>query len=147
VKLAVAGAGGRMGRTLIEMILRSEDLKLAGALRGRVLFLEAEALISRTADALQRTAAMLELNEPLQADYRRFAHTGESGFGDPSEAISTGRISNAVREPRTPVMLPAALAARLETVYDICSASLRERCDGSSRDCGMVGGPSSLHEP
>jgi len=32
VKLAVAGAGGRMGRTLIEMILRSEDLKLAGAL-------------------------------------------------------------------------------------------------------------------
>jgi 4-hydroxy-tetrahydrodipicolinate reductase len=32
VKLVVAGAGGRMGRTLIEMILRSEDLKLAGAL-------------------------------------------------------------------------------------------------------------------
>ncbi len=32
MKLAVAGAGGRMGRTLIEMILRSEDLKLAGAL-------------------------------------------------------------------------------------------------------------------
>jgi 4-hydroxy-tetrahydrodipicolinate reductase len=32
VKLVVAGAGGRMGRTLIEMILRSGDLKLAAAL-------------------------------------------------------------------------------------------------------------------
>jgi 4-hydroxy-tetrahydrodipicolinate reductase len=32
VRLVVAGAGGRMGRTLIEMILRSGDLKLAGAL-------------------------------------------------------------------------------------------------------------------
>jgi hypothetical protein len=108
-------------------------VSLARQLRGRVLFLEAEALLSRTADALQRTAAMLELNEPLQADYRRFAHTGESGFGDPSEAISTGRVSNAVRRPRTPVVLPAGLAARLEAAYDICSASLRERCGGSSR--------------
>ena len=32
MKLAVAGAGGRMGRALIEMILRSGDLKLAAAL-------------------------------------------------------------------------------------------------------------------
>ncbi len=32
MKLVVAGAGGRMGRTLIEMILRSADLKLAAAL-------------------------------------------------------------------------------------------------------------------
>src|SRR5258708_1753925 len=108
-------------------------VRLAGQLRGRVLFLEAETLLSRTAEALERTAAMLELNEPLQADYRRFAHTGESGFGDPSEAISTGRVSNAVRGPRTPIMLPAGLAARLEAVYDTCSASLRERCGGSSR--------------
>jgi 4-hydroxy-tetrahydrodipicolinate reductase len=32
MKLAVAGAGGRMGRTLIEMVLRSPDLELAAAL-------------------------------------------------------------------------------------------------------------------
>ena len=32
MKLVVAGAGGRMGRTLIEMVLRSGDLKLVGAL-------------------------------------------------------------------------------------------------------------------
>jgi len=32
VKLVVAGAGGRMGRVLIEMVLRSADLELAAAL-------------------------------------------------------------------------------------------------------------------
>jgi len=32
VKLVIAGAGGRMGRTLIEMVLRSEDFRLAAAL-------------------------------------------------------------------------------------------------------------------
>jgi 4-hydroxy-tetrahydrodipicolinate reductase len=32
VKLVIAGAGGRMGRVLIEMVLRSADLELAGAL-------------------------------------------------------------------------------------------------------------------
>jgi len=32
VKLVIAGAGGRMGRTLIEMVLRSGDFRLAAAL-------------------------------------------------------------------------------------------------------------------
>ncbi len=32
MKLAVAGAGGRMGRTLVEMVLKSADLELAAAL-------------------------------------------------------------------------------------------------------------------
>jgi 4-hydroxy-tetrahydrodipicolinate reductase len=32
VRLVIAGAGGRMGRALIEMVLRSSDLELAGAL-------------------------------------------------------------------------------------------------------------------
>jgi 4-hydroxy-tetrahydrodipicolinate reductase len=32
VKLVIAGAGGRMGRTLIEMVLGSKDLRLAAAL-------------------------------------------------------------------------------------------------------------------
>ena len=32
MKLVIAGAGGRMGRALIEMVLRSPDLELAAAL-------------------------------------------------------------------------------------------------------------------
>jgi hypothetical protein len=104
-------------------------VQLAEELRGRVMFIEAETLLSRTGDVLQSIGRLLELSEPLQSDYKRFAHTGEGGFGDPSETITTGRVTNAPREPRTPVMLPAAMTARLEVAYAACSASLRDRCE------------------
>jgi hypothetical protein len=104
-------------------------VRLADELRGRVMFLEAETLLSRTGDVLQNIGRFLELSEPLQSDYKRFAHTGEGGFGDPSETITTGRVTNAARDPRTPVMLPVALIARLEMAYAACSASLRDRCE------------------
>ena len=104
-------------------------VRLADELRGRVMFLEAETLLSRTGDVLQNIGRFLELSEPLKSDYKRFAHTGEGGFGDPSETITTGRVTNAARDPRTPVMLPVALTARLETAYAACSASLRDRCE------------------
>jgi hypothetical protein len=104
-------------------------VQLAEELRGRVMFMEAETLLSRTGDVLQNIGRLLELSEPLQSDYKQFAHTGEGGFGDPSETITTGRVTNAAREPRTPVMLPAAMTARLEVAYAACSASLRDRCE------------------
>ncbi len=103
-------------------------VRIAGELRGRVMFMEAETMLSRTADVFQGIGGLLDLSEPLRSDYRRFAHTGEGGFGDPSETITTGRVSNAVRELRTPVIIPGALSARLEMAYATCTASLRERC-------------------
>ena len=104
-------------------------VRLADELRGRVMFMEAEALLLRTGDVLHSIGSLLDLNEPLRSDYRRFAHTGEGGFGDPGETITTGRVSNAARELRTPVMIPAALCARLEMAYAACTASLRDRCE------------------
>jgi hypothetical protein len=104
-------------------------VRLADELRGRVTFMEAETLLSQTGDVLHGIGRLLDLNEPLRPDYRRFAHTGEGGFGDPSETISTGRVSNTPREPRTPVIVPAALTTRLEMAYAACSASLRDRCE------------------
>jgi hypothetical protein len=102
---------------------------LAESLRGRVIFIEAEHLLSQTAQILQGVTRALELDGPLSADYRRFAHTGERGFGDPSEVISTGRVSSVARFQRTSVMVPAELATRLETAYEICAASLRYTCE------------------
>ena len=56
-------------------------------------------------DLLRLRSRVVKLTgEPLQSDYTQFAHTGEGGFGDPSETITTGRVTNAAREPRTPVM-------------------------------------------
>jgi len=103
-------------------------LRLAEALRGRVVFLEAETLLSSTREVLDQLGAFLELQPPLQTQYRRFAHTGEVGFGDPSEAISAGRVTIAARENRTVVSLPRALAARLQNAYDFWCAAIRKSC-------------------
>jgi hypothetical protein len=43
--------------------------------------------------------------------------------------ISLGHVNRAAREPRTAVILPPTLEARLETAYASCSASLRDRCE------------------
>ena len=104
-------------------------VRLAGQLHGRVIYIEAESLLTRTGDVLQGIGRLLNLGESLRPDYRRFAHTGEGGFGDPSEAIFSGRVNGATHEPRTPVIVPASLASRLEMAYAACSASLRDRCD------------------
>ena len=104
-------------------------VRLADQLRGRVIYIEAESLLTRTGDVLHGIGRLLSLSEPLRPDYRRFAHTGERGFGDPSEAISTGRVNNGSHEPRTPVIVPGALNSRLEMAYAACSASLRDRCE------------------
>jgi hypothetical protein len=104
-------------------------MRLAEQLRGRVMFVEAERLLTQTADVLHGLAGTLDLREPLQADYRRFAHTGERGFGDPSEVISIGHVNNATREQRTAVVVSPEVAARLESAYETCSAALRDTCD------------------
>ena len=104
-------------------------ISLSDQMAGRVMFVEAESLLSRTTQVLQRIGSLLELGEPLRAEYRRFAHTGEGGFGDPGEVISLGRVADVTREPRATVMIPSALEARLETAYMSCVASLRDRCE------------------
>jgi hypothetical protein len=64
----------------------------------------------------------------LQTEYRRFAYTGELGFGDPSKAISAGRITLAAREHRTAVSLPRPLTTRLQNAYDFWCAAIRKSC-------------------
>jgi hypothetical protein len=102
------------------------------SLRGRVVFLEAEALLGDTRAVLDQLGVFLGLHSPLQTEYRRFAHTGELGFGDPSTAITAGRISVAPRENRTAVSIPRHLASRLETAYYFWSAAIRHSCHSIS---------------
>jgi hypothetical protein len=77
---------------------------------------------------LDQLGAFLELSTPLQPDYRRFAHTGEPGFGDPSQLITTGRVTSEAREHRTSVSVPRPLLTRLQTAYDFWSGALRKNC-------------------
>jgi hypothetical protein len=102
-------------------------VRLAAQLRGRVMFIEAEALLARTVEVLEHVGSLLKLDEPLRADYRRFEHTGEPGFGDPSEVISLGHVAPVPRRS-TEVKLPTSLTDRLEKAYGSCAASLRDCC-------------------
>jgi hypothetical protein len=103
-------------------------LRLTDALRGRVVFLEAETLLSNTREVLDQLSVFLELDSPLQAEYRVFPHTGEPGFGDPSPAIRRGRVCPETAERRTSLPLPRALSVRLQTAYDFWCAALRRSC-------------------
>jgi len=103
-------------------------LRLAEVLRGRVVFLEAEALLTNTRTVLDQLGVFLELRTPLSTEYRRFAHTGEPGFGDPSKAIAAGRITLAPRESRTVVSLPRPLTNRLQIAHEFWCAAIRQVC-------------------
>ena len=102
-------------------------VKLADQMDGRIILLEAEDLLSGTAGVLGRLAEFLELREPLNSSYRRFTHTGEAGYGDPSETISTGEIA-AARPAEAEILLPDPVVTRLDGVYRSCTAALSARC-------------------
>ena len=59
---------------------------------GRVLFIEAEALIENSATTLAMITDYLGLAFPLTEKYEQFPMTGKSKFGDPSEWINKGSI-------------------------------------------------------
>jgi hypothetical protein len=117
-----------------EQVARYYERRLAGllrlteAFRGRVVFLEAEHLLAHPQEVLDQLGIFLELGAPLQSEYRRFVYTGEAGFGDPSEVISTGHLVAARRETRTTVSLPRPLITRLQYAYDFWCAAIRNTC-------------------
>jgi hypothetical protein len=129
-----------------ERVARYYETRLAGllrlteALRGRVVFLQAESLLSSTREVLDQLGIFLELQSPLQPEYRRFAHTGEIGFGDPSEAISAGRVTITPRESRTAVSVPRALVTRVQNAYDFWCAAIRRSCPTIHADGGTSAG-------
>jgi hypothetical protein len=106
-------------------------VRLADQMPGRVLFVEAERLLSATEPVLQDIDSFLALGQPLQSSYRQFAHTGEAHYGDPSESIRSGNIADARAAPAG-IILPETVISHLERLYRACAASLRERCSSRS---------------
>lgn len=132
-----------------ELVARYYETRLAGllrlteVLRGRVVFLEAEALLLHTRAVLDQLGVFLQLQSPLPMEYRRFAHTGEAGFGDPSTAIAAGRITATARESRPVVSLPRPLAHRVQIAYDFWCAAIRRTCPSiTAEGCATQSAPS-----
>lgn len=101
--------------------------RLAERMPGRVVLLEAESLLSDTAAVLDRLVRFLQLGEPLRSSYRRFSHTGEAGYGDPSTTIARGQIA-ASGQSGADMVVPETVLTRLEHAYSVRTAALRERC-------------------
>ncbi len=141
----------------------SSLVRFADQMGGRAILLEAEELLSDTPSVLARLAGFLELGEPLKSTYRRFAHTGKAGYGDPSENIARGERllreaqpgggeglvreaqrgggEGLVREAhqveatsRGPeIIVPEPIVARLDQIYRARTAALRDRLQPRSR--------------
>jgi hypothetical protein len=109
-------------------IARLERLaELARQLGRRAAFIESEALLERTDETLEFLRDHLELNDPLQRQYRNFAKTGQPGFGDPSPAIRSGKIGG-YRVKRTQFAVPTALVEKISAAHAACLDACRQSC-------------------
>jgi hypothetical protein len=100
---------------------------MAESMPGRVAFLESEALLTETDAVLKRLSEFLELKAPLSRHYNVFAHTGQPGYGDPSESILRGEV-RPTPETRSGFRIPQRAAAHLDQAYRDCMNALRSRC-------------------
>lgn len=109
--------------------------------RGRVLFLEAEALIEDSTAALSGITKYLGLTVPLTEAYERFPMTGKSKFGDPSAWIMQGTT---VRRRGGNVALGETSGHRFATA---CEAYEKFRCYAHAAAESAILCPSSYSVP
>jgi hypothetical protein len=120
-------------------IARLERLAdLAHRLGRRAAFLESEALLERTDDTLEFLRDHLELNGPLQRQYRSFAKTGKPKFGDPGPAIRSGEIGG-YRVKRAQFAVPTALVDKITAAHAACLDACQRYCVPMSGSARFVG--------
>lgn len=91
--------------------------ELIGRRRGRVFYLDSEALVERTADTLSALSRHLAIAPDLSENYRLFKHTGKPKHGDMSENIRAGRIVHG-KEPTEPVFQNAERLDEMQGIYE-----------------------------
>jgi 4-hydroxy-tetrahydrodipicolinate reductase len=127
VKIAIAGAGGRMGRTLIDAVLADGELSLVAALempKSPVLGTQAGG-IKITADlaAVAAADAVLDFTRPegtlALLDRARALVIGTTGFTEEDK----DRIAEAAK--RIPIVMAANFAVGVNTVYKLAETAAR----------------------
>jgi 4-hydroxy-tetrahydrodipicolinate reductase len=131
MKVAIAGAGGRMGRTLIEGVLADRELTLAAALEapGAAAIGQAAGALRITADlaALAAADALVDFTRPegtlahLEACLKlnRRMVIGTTGFSEAQNA----RIAEAAR--RIPIVLSPNFAIGVNVVFRLAQTAAR----------------------
>ena len=127
MKIAIAGAGGRMGRTLIDAVLADGELSLVAALempKSPALGTQAGG-IKITADlaAVAAADAVLDFTRPegtlALLDRARALVIGTTGFTEEDK----DRIAEAAK--RIPIVMAANFAVGVNTVYKLAETAAR----------------------
>ena len=133
MKIAVAGAGGRMGRTLIELVLAAEDLELSGAMEAAghaAVGEDAAPGVRVTADAAAALAGaecLIDFSTPtatlahldLCAGSRVPMVIGTTGFS----AQERERIAAASR--RIPIVLAPNMAVGVNVIFKLAETAAK----------------------
>lgn len=133
MKVAIAGAGGRMGRTLIELVLSADDLELSGALEAAghpAVGKDAGAGVRVTADtqaAVAGAGCLIDFSAPaatlahldLCAGARVPMVIGTTGFS----AQERERIAAAAR--RIPVVFAPNMAVGVNVIFKLAETAAR----------------------
>ena len=82
------GASEYYGNRLSTLVRTAEAKGRAG------LLLDSDHLLADTPAVLERLTAFLDLRQPLTPDYEIFEKTGAPRYGDPSENIKLGTMTN-----------------------------------------------------
>jgi hypothetical protein len=137
--LQMGHAGGRKGRysdpvqVLDYYATRLRLIDGYSAQRGRAaMFLESERLIDDTHAVLDGLSRWLELDAPLQADYRTFKFSGVIGYSDPSPNIlrrSIVRDADDRHRTYVPMLIPEEVLRRGKESYASCREALLQRHD------------------
>lgn len=107
----------------------------ARLLKRRALYINGEELIDDTQTVLGAVQRFLELERPISSEYDCFQHTGERGFGDPSDTIRSGTIRHE-KSNYSDITISDAHIERAEQAYASCVAALRSHCTVAT---GVVG--------
>ena len=99
-------------------------------------FLDCERLLDETSLVLHALTQWLGLATELTPDYKIFQTTGQLGFGDPSEAIRSGRIVKPIAE-HNEVELDAKILEAAWSPYRHCRETLRSLCRAIEEPPGL----------
>jgi len=133
MKVAVAGAGGRMGRTLIDLVLAADDLELCGALEAAgqaSVGKEAAPGVRVTADAaaaIARAECVIDFSAPAAT----LAHLDVSAASRVPMVIGTTGFSAQEREriaaasQRIPIVLAPNMAVGVNVLFKLAETAAK----------------------
>jgi 4-hydroxy-tetrahydrodipicolinate reductase len=127
VKLAIAGAGGRMGRALIEAVLADPDLTLAGAfdLAGSPAIGQRVGNVQIVSDprAVEGVDVVIDFTRP-EGTLAHLAHARAMVIGTTGFSASQ-KISIAEKAKRIPIVMAANFSVAVNAAYELAESAAR----------------------